>query len=106
MCLWRTKSVWYVELIRHVFRTNITHFVKNAHGVKIYAAYMRILHIDTIPPNLLHFALDSNSSHAWPERNFIQVTVKFHKFYGTIVRIFKCKSSNVSMSHVARKRLF
>ena len=36
--------------IPHVFRTNISHFVKNAHIVKFYVAYMRILHIDKIPP--------------------------------------------------------
>ena len=36
--------------IRHVFHTNISHFVKNAHVVKLYVAYVRILHIDKIPP--------------------------------------------------------
>ena len=74
--------------IRHIFHTNISHFVKFAHVVKLYVAYMRNLHIDEIPPpppppNLLHFAFDSNSSHicqdfiAW----FKQVTDKFHMFY-------------------------
>ena len=47
--------------IRHVFHTNISHFVKNALIVKLYVAYMRILHIDKTPPNLLHFASDFNS---------------------------------------------
>ena len=36
--------------IRYVFHTNISHFVKNAHVVKLYVAYVRILHIDKIPP--------------------------------------------------------
>ena len=45
--------------IRHTFHTNISHFVKNAHVLKLYVAYMR----KKLPPNLLHFALDSNSSH-------------------------------------------
>ena len=49
--------------IRHIFHTNISHFVKFAHVVKIYVAYMRNLHIDKNTPNLLHFAIDSNSSH-------------------------------------------
>ena len=49
------------------YHTHLLFFVKNAHEVKLYVAYMRILHIDKIPPpppNLLHFAFDSNSSHA------------------------------------------
>ena len=41
----------------HVFRTNISHFVKNTQEVKFHIPYMRILHIGKIPPNLLH--LDS-----------------------------------------------
>ena len=49
--------------IRHIFHTNILHFVKFAHVAKLYVAYMRILHIDKNTPNLLHFAIDSNSSH-------------------------------------------
>ena len=32
--------------IRHIFHTNISHFVKFAHVVKLYVAYMRNLHID------------------------------------------------------------
>ena len=36
--------------IRHVFQTNISHFVKYAHVVKLYVAYMRCLNIDKIPP--------------------------------------------------------
>ena len=31
---------------RHIFHTNISHFVKFAHLVKLYVAYMRNLHID------------------------------------------------------------
>ena len=49
--------------IRHIFHTNISHFVKLAHVVKLYVAYMRNLHIDKKHPNLLYFAIDSNSSH-------------------------------------------
>ena len=48
----------------HLFYTSM-HFVKNAHVVKLYVTYVRILHIDKIPSNLLHFAFDSNSSHVW-----------------------------------------
>ena len=33
----------------HVFHTNISYFVKNAHVLNLYVAYMRILHIDKIP---------------------------------------------------------
>ena len=64
--------------IRHVFHTNIVHFVKLAHLEKLYAAHMRILHIDRIPPNLLHFAFDSNSSYIWQDLKmwFNQVTDK------------------------------
>ena len=49
--------------IGHIFHTNISHFVKFAHVVKIYVAYMRNLLIDKKRPNLLHFAIDSNSSY-------------------------------------------
>ena len=71
-----TVDIWYQFLtvreklvpILHVFHTNISHFVKNAHVVKLYVAYMRILH----PPKKKKkkkicciFAFDSNSSHAW-----------------------------------------
>ena len=50
----------------HIFHTNISHFVKKAHVVKLYVAHVHIFHIDKIPPsNLLHFAFDSNSSYAW-----------------------------------------
>ena len=46
--------------IRHIFHTNISHFVNFAHVVKLYVAYMRNLHIDKKnTPNLLHFAIDS-----------------------------------------------
>ena len=78
-CVGYTVKNWYQFLttreylvpIRHVFHTNISHFVKktHVHVVKLYVACMRILHIDKIPPppppDLLHFAFDSNSSHAW-----------------------------------------
>ena len=45
--------------IRHIFHTDISHYVKFAHVVKFYVAYMRILHIDKKTQNLLHFAIDS-----------------------------------------------
>ena len=48
--------------IRHIFHTNILHFVKFAHVVKLYVAYMRNLHIDKNTTNLLHFAIDSKES--------------------------------------------
>ena len=35
------------------------------HVVKFNVAIMHIPHIDKIPPKLLHFAFDSNSSHAY-----------------------------------------
>ena len=71
--------------IRHIFHTNISHFVKFAHVVKLYVAYMRNLHIDKIappPPILLHFAFDSNSSHICQDfiTWFKQVTDKFHMY--------------------------
>ena len=53
--------------IRHIFHSNISHFVKFAHVVKLYVADMHNLQIDKIPPNLLHFAIDSNSLHICPE---------------------------------------
>ena len=50
--------------IRHIFHTYISHFVKFAHVVKLYVAYMCNLHIDKKnTTNLLHFAIDFNSSH-------------------------------------------
>ena len=49
-----TVKNWYQFLTEHeklvpirlIFHTNISHFVKNAHVVKLYAAYSHILHID------------------------------------------------------------
>ena len=40
--------------IRHIFHTNISHFVKFAHVVKLglYVAYMRFLHIDKKTPQI------------------------------------------------------
>ena len=72
--------------ISHIFHTNISHFVKFAHVVKLCVACMRNLHIDNPPPppqNLLHFAFDSNSSHICQDfiTWFKQVTDKFHMFY-------------------------
>ena len=43
--------------IRHIFHTNISHFVKCAHEVKSYVAYMRNLHIDKIPPKSVAFCM-------------------------------------------------
>ena len=69
--------------VRHIFHTNISHFVKFAHVVKLYVACMRNLHRDKIAPKSAAFAFDSNSSNicqniiTW----FKQVTDKFHKFY-------------------------
>ena len=74
--------------IRHIFHTNISHFVKFAHVVKLYVAYMRNLHIDNYTPNLLHFVFDSNSSHICQNFTtwFKQVTDKFHMFYSWKIR--------------------
>ena len=36
--------------IHHIFHTDISHFVKFAHVVKLYVAYMRNLHIDKKTP--------------------------------------------------------
>ena len=74
--------------------------VKNAHVVKLYLAYMRIHHIDKIPPQiLLHFAIDSNSSEScmtlfynWHDSNRLHVNISFTvETSGTGVIIFKCK---------------
>ena len=43
--------------IRHIFHTNISHFVKFAHVVKLYVAYMRNLHIDKIHPKSATFCI-------------------------------------------------
>ena len=58
LCKFHVVKNWYQFLtareklvpMRHVFHTNISHFVKNAHVVKLYVAYMRFLHIDKISP--------------------------------------------------------
>ena len=44
---------------------------RNTHVVKFHVAIMHIPHIDKYPTKLLHFAFDSNSSHAY--HNFINV---------------------------------
>ena len=59
MIIWE----WYNAITRHIFHTNSSYFVKNTQEVKFHLAYMRIPHIGKIPRNLLHFALNSNSSH-------------------------------------------
>ena len=41
--------------IRYIFHTNISHFVKFAHVVKLYVAYMRNLHIDKKYPKSAAF---------------------------------------------------
>ena len=41
--------------IRHIFHTNISHFVTFAHVVKLYVAYMRNPHIDKIHPKSASF---------------------------------------------------
>ena len=41
--------------IRHIFHTNISHFVKFAHVVKLYVANMRNLHIDKKHPKSAAF---------------------------------------------------
>ena len=103
-----TVENWYQFLtareklvpIRHVLHTNISYFVKNAHVVKLYVAYMRILPIDKIPHKSAVFGIrfqfftrmslfynrcGSNRSHV----NFISFRVEIS---GTGFRIFKCKS--------------
>ena len=41
--------------IRHILHTNISHFVKFAHIVKLYVAYMRNLHVDKKHPKSAAF---------------------------------------------------
>ena len=41
----------------HIFYTNISHFAKFAHIVKLYEAYMRNLHIDRLPPKSAAFCI-------------------------------------------------
>ena len=41
--------------IRHIFHTNISHFVKFAHVLKLYVAYMRNLNIDKKHPKSAAF---------------------------------------------------
>ena len=86
-----TVKNWYKFLrareklvpVRHIFHTNISHFVKFAHVVKLYVACMRNLHRDKIAPKSAALAFDSNSSHICQDiiTWFKQVTDKFHKFY-------------------------
>ena len=38
--------------IRHIFHTNISHFMKFAHVVKLYVAYIRNLYIDKKTPKI------------------------------------------------------
>ena len=88
--------------IRHIFITNVSHFVKFAHVVKCYVAYMR----KQIPQSLMHFALDSNSSHICQDfiTWFKQIADKFCftvEKSGTGVRL-----QINHMSRVARKRFF
>ena len=64
--------------ICHIFHTYISHFVKFAQVVKLYLAYMRKHHIDKNTPNLLHFAIDSNSLHSITWFNQIKL-LKGHK---------------------------
>ena len=60
-----TSKIWYQFFtarkksvpIRHIFHTNISHFVKFAHVVKLYVAYMRKLHIDKIPSKAAAFCI-------------------------------------------------
>ena len=60
----------YNKLLVQKVHLNVAEpFVKNAHVVKFCVIFIRILHIDKIPPTLLYFAFDSNFSHAW--HNFI-----------------------------------
>ena len=43
--------------IRHIFHTNISHFVNFAHVVKLFVAYMRNPHIDKIHPKSAAFCI-------------------------------------------------
>ena len=57
--------------IRHGFHTIFLTCERNTHVVKFHVVIMHIPHVDKIPTKLLHFAFDSNSSHAY--HNFINV---------------------------------
>ena len=79
-----------------------SHFVKFAHVVKLYVAYMRNLHIDKITPNLLHFAFDSYTSHICQDK---QVTDQVHMF--TVEKSGTGVGLQINyMSRVARKCFF
>ena len=89
--------------IRHIFYANISRFVKFAHVVKLYVAYMRNLHVDKILPKSAAFCIQSQF--------FTYVSV-FYK----VVQNFICFTVEKSgtgerlqikyMSRVARKRFF
>ena len=98
-------SGWTVAIHRHS-ENGAFHFVKFAHVVKIYVAYMPNLHIDKIPPNLLHFAFDSKSSHMCQDfiTWFKQFTDKFHMFYNWRI-LDRSKTANVG-SAVAKWWVF
>ena len=91
--------------IRHVFHTNISHFVKNAHVGKLYVAYMRIFHIDKTPPNLLQFASDSNYSHAWHDFITGAVLTGYRLDWSQSIMYFFSSSSDI-LSKIAIFKLY
>ena len=64
----------------HLFYTSI-HFVKYAHVVKLYVTYVRILHIDKIPPKSATFCIRfqfftcMGLFYNWRGSNMLQVKV-------------------------------
>ena len=95
LCKFHTVKNWYQFLrapetlapLRHIFRTNFSHFVKNTHEVKIHVVYMRILHIDKIPPKSAAFCIRFQfftrvAYFINIERKLKQETENFEKFYG------------------------
>ena len=68
--------------IRHIFRTNISHFVKNTHEVKIHIAYVRIPHIDEI---LLKYAANYIRFQFFTVLSLTSVTIKYQLFTHVII---------------------
>ena len=83
--------------MENLFPTNISHFVKFAHVVKLYVAYMRNLHIDKMHSKSAAFAFDSNSSH---------ICQDFITWFKQVKVQLKNLGQINYMSRVARKRFF
>ena len=65
--------------LRHICRTNILHFVKNTPEVKCPRAYMRIPHIDKMPPPPQYVAF-STRFQFFTVLSLTSVTIKYQFF--------------------------